>query len=80
MKVTVQIVLQADDATDTPTVVRDVFSLDREALAPNTVGLQMTGMGVHESARPHPMPARRPLGSPAPVHSPGRTDLEVGPV
>jgi hypothetical protein len=39
MKVTVQIVLQADDAADTPTVVRDVFSLDREALAPDTVGL-----------------------------------------
>ncbi len=35
----VQIVLQADDAADTPTVVRDVFSLDREALAPDTVGL-----------------------------------------
>jgi hypothetical protein len=41
MKVTVQIVLQADDAADTPTVVRDVFSLDREALAPDTVGLQL---------------------------------------
>jgi len=37
----VQIVLQADDAADTPTVVRDVFSLDREALAPDTVGLQL---------------------------------------
>ncbi len=31
MKVTVQIVLQADAAADTPTVVRDVFSLDRDA-------------------------------------------------
>ncbi len=37
----VQIVLQADDAADTPTVVRDVFSLDCEALAPDTVGLQL---------------------------------------
>ncbi len=59
-------------------MVRDVFSLDREALTPDTVGLQMTGMGLHEPARPHPMPARRPLGSPALVHSPGRTGLEVG--
>ncbi len=41
MKVTVQIVLQADDAADTPTAVRDVFSLDRDALAPDTVGLQL---------------------------------------
>jgi len=41
MKVTVQIVLQADDDAATPTVVRDVFSLDRDALAPDTVGLQL---------------------------------------
>jgi len=39
MKVTVQIVLEADDAAETPTVVRDVFCLDRETLAPDTVGL-----------------------------------------
>lgn len=44
MKVTVQIVLEADDATNTPTVVRDVFCLDREALAPDTVGLGLGAM------------------------------------
>ena len=35
MKVTVQVVLHADD--DTQTVVREVFTLTREALAPDTV-------------------------------------------
>ena len=39
MKVTVQVVLHADD--DTQTVVREVFTLTREALAPDTVGLQL---------------------------------------
>ena len=39
MKVTVQVVLHADD--DTQTVVREVFTLNREALAPDTVGLQL---------------------------------------
>ena len=39
MKVTVQVVLHADD--DTQTVVREVFTLIREALAPDTVGLQL---------------------------------------
>ena len=39
MKVTVQVVLHADD--DTQTVVREAFTLTREALAPDTVGLQL---------------------------------------
>ncbi len=39
MKVTVQVVLHADD--DTQTVVREVFTLTRDALAPDTVGLQL---------------------------------------
>ena len=39
MKVTVQVVLHADD--DSQTVVREVFTLTREALAPDTVGLQL---------------------------------------
>ena len=40
MKVTVQVVLHADD--DTQTVVREVFTLTREAaLAPDTLGLQL---------------------------------------
>ena len=39
MKVTVQVVLHADD--DTQTAVREVFTLTREALAPDTVGLQL---------------------------------------
>ncbi|HWR49240.1 MAG TPA: ISKra4 family transposase, partial [Pseudonocardiaceae bacterium] len=40
MKVTVQVVVQAGDDTDAPSVVREVLSLDREALAPDTLGLQ----------------------------------------
>ena len=40
MKVTVQVVLHADDDTQTA-VVREVFTLTREALAPDTVGLQL---------------------------------------
>ena len=39
MKVTVQVVLHADD--DTQTLVREVFTLNRETLAPDTVGLQL---------------------------------------
>jgi hypothetical protein len=39
MKVTVQVVLHA--AEDTQTAVREVFTLTREALAPDTVGLQL---------------------------------------
>jgi hypothetical protein len=39
MKVTVQVVLHADD--DTRTVLREVFTLNRETLAPDTVGLQL---------------------------------------
>ena len=37
MRVTVQVVLHADD--DSQTVVREVFTLTRAALAPDTVGL-----------------------------------------
>ena len=40
MKVTVQVVLHADDDTQT-TVVREAFTLTRDALAPDTVGLQL---------------------------------------
>jgi hypothetical protein len=40
MKVTVQVVVQADDDTDAPSVVREVLSVDRDALAPDTLGLQ----------------------------------------
>ncbi|MGH9066347.1 MAG: hypothetical protein ACRD0J_02315 [Acidimicrobiales bacterium] len=39
MKVSVQVVLEADD--DTPAVVREVFTLERDALAPDTVGLRL---------------------------------------
>jgi len=39
MRVTVQVVLYADD--DTRTVLREVFTLTRAALAPDTVGLQL---------------------------------------
>ena len=40
MKVTVQVVLHADDDTQT-TVVREAFTLTRAVLAPDTVGLQL---------------------------------------
>ena len=39
MKVTVQVVLHADD--DSETVVREAFTVQREALTPDTVGLQL---------------------------------------
>ena len=39
MKITVQVVLHADD--DTQTVVREAFTLNRETLTPDTVGLQL---------------------------------------
>ena len=39
MKITVQIVLHADD--DTETVVREAFTVQRGALAPETLGLQL---------------------------------------
>jgi hypothetical protein len=42
VKVTVQVVLHADDDADTPSVVREVFSLDRDALAPDTLGLGLS--------------------------------------
>jgi hypothetical protein len=42
VKVTVQVVLHADDDADTPSVVREVFSLDRDALAPDTLGLRLS--------------------------------------
>ena len=40
MKVTVQVVLHADDDTQT-TVVREVLTLTRAVLAPDTLGLQL---------------------------------------
>jgi len=40
MKVTVQVVLHADD--DSETVVREVFTLTRAALAPDTVGCRLS--------------------------------------
>ena len=39
MKITVQVVLHADD--DTQTVVREAFTVQRGALAPETLGLQL---------------------------------------
>jgi hypothetical protein len=40
MKVTVRVVVQAGDDTGAPSVVREVLSVDRDALAPGTLGLQ----------------------------------------
>ncbi|MGH3849541.1 MAG: hypothetical protein ACRDRT_07555 [Pseudonocardiaceae bacterium] len=42
MKVTVQVVLHTDDDAGTPCVVREVFSLDRDTLTPDTVGLRLS--------------------------------------
>ena len=39
MKITVQVVLHADD--DSETVVREAFTVQRNALTPDTVGLQL---------------------------------------
>lgn len=39
MKVTVSVVIEADDRA--PTVVRDVFSMERSALGPDTLGLRL---------------------------------------
>ena len=39
MKVTVQVMLHADD--DTQTAVREAFTLTRAVLAPDTLGLQL---------------------------------------
>jgi hypothetical protein len=40
MKVTVQVVVQAGDDADAPSVVREVLSVDRDTLALDTLGLQ----------------------------------------
>jgi hypothetical protein len=40
VKVTVQVVVQAGDDADAPSVVREVLSLDRDTLASDTLGLQ----------------------------------------
>ncbi|HZM64703.1 MAG TPA: hypothetical protein VFC16_00180 [Nakamurella sp.] len=39
MKITVQVVLHADDESET--VVREAFTVQRKALTPDTVGLQL---------------------------------------
>jgi len=39
MKVSVQVVVETDDGT--PTVVQETFTLDRGALAADTVGLRL---------------------------------------
>lgn len=40
MKVSVRVIVHLDDAEDSA-VVREVFALDRDGLAPNTLGLQL---------------------------------------
>jgi hypothetical protein len=39
MKITVSVTIQADDGT--PAVASDVFTLEREALAPDSLGLHL---------------------------------------
>jgi hypothetical protein len=41
MKVTVQVIVYPDDDTEASPVVREVFALDRDELAPDTLGLQL---------------------------------------
>jgi hypothetical protein len=41
MKLSVQVIVHPDDDTDTTPVVKEVFALDRDALAPDTLGLQL---------------------------------------
>lgn len=41
MKVTVQVIVHPDDDTDASPVVREVLTLDRDDLAPDTLGLQL---------------------------------------
>jgi hypothetical protein len=39
MKLSVQVIVHPDDDSDATAVVREVFALDREVLAPDTLGL-----------------------------------------
>ncbi|HEY5852508.1 MAG TPA: hypothetical protein VIW24_00265 [Aldersonia sp.] len=41
MKLSVQVIVHPDDDTDTPPTARDVFTLDRDDLSPDTLGLQL---------------------------------------
>jgi len=41
MKVSVQVIVHPDDDTEASPVVREVFAMDREGLAPDTLGLQL---------------------------------------
>ena len=52
MKITVQVVLHADD--DTETVVREAFTVQRGALAPETLGLQLTEKSGLSASTPGP--------------------------
>ena len=38
MKLSVQVIVHPDDDSETPAVVREVFALDRDVLAPDTQG------------------------------------------
>src|SRR4026209_3000028 len=41
MKFTVQVIVHPDDDADAAPVVREVFTFDRDDLAPDTLGLQL---------------------------------------
>jgi hypothetical protein len=51
MKVTVQVVLHSDD--DTQTVVREAFTLNREALAPDSICWTGGRVATLDCIRPH---------------------------
>jgi hypothetical protein len=40
MKLSVQVIVHPDDDSDAAIVVREVFALDRDILAPDTLGLR----------------------------------------
>ena len=42
MKFTVQVIVHPDDDTEASPVIQEVFTLDRDDLAPDTLGLQLT--------------------------------------
>lgn len=56
MKITVSVTIQADD--DAPAVVSDVFTLNRDHLAPDTIGL---------SRAPFPQDSKSVIGGKGPL-------------
>jgi hypothetical protein len=85
MKFTVQVIVYPDDDTEASPVVREVFTLDRDDLAPDTLGLQLAEAkdllaackAPWSNSRPAPRsPSRRPVRTAAclaATKTPGRS-------